>query len=221
MTRFGYNDTECQASAASKVPLEYISRFTWRSKLTSDPFPSVKWSVTYIWRLTLDTRCGYSFLLGLAIMVELPRWQYIKTSRMHSSRMRTAYSLTVSCSILGGGCLPNPLDADPLHADALDADPPDTDPRADTPGYKPSPWTDPSLRRPLLRRPLTGQRPHPVNRITDRWKNITFPQLLLRAVTIKPGSLILHVAAPLDTNPPPGQTPPSEDPCTVSIWCNS
>ena len=69
--------------------------------------------------------------VGLWHYPPMNRQTCIKT-RMHSSRMHTTCSLTVSHSIRlrGGGCLPNPLDADPL----------------------------------------------PVNRMTQRCKNITLPQ---------------------------------------------
>ena len=88
-------------------------------------------------------------------------------TRMHSSRIRTARLLTVSRSIpWGEGGLPNPPDADPL----LDADPPpllDADPHpfldADPPGH-------------VTCNTCWEVNPHPVNRMTDRCKNITSPQ---------------------------------------------
>ena len=71
---------------------------------------------------------------------------------MHSSRMRSARSL-------------------PYGGISLTETPPDRDP--------------PGQRLPLDRSPPPPNRPDrdpPVNRITDRCKNITFPQLRLRAV---------------------------------------
>ena len=40
---------------------------------------------------------------------------------MHSSKMHTTCSLTVSCSVRGGGFCPTPLDADPLRHATDDA----------------------------------------------------------------------------------------------------
>ena len=47
---------------------------------------------------------------------------------MHSSRMRTARSFTVSRSIRLGKVCPTPLDADPQCRPPMDADPPEADP---------------------------------------------------------------------------------------------
>ena len=102
---------------------------------------------------------------------------------MHSSRIHTARSLPY-------GGLP---DRDPsgtgqkplLHRDPLDRDPPWTEIPLDR---------DPSFldrdlpgQRPLLpgQRPPWTEIPLPVNRITDRYKNITFPQLRLPTVKIR------------------------------------
>ena len=84
------------------------------------------------------------------------------TTRMHSSRMPTAHSSSRS-----GGSIPGtpPGPANPLEQASLG---PGTPPWPDTP------WT----------RHSPGPSGHPpVNRITDTWINITFPQLRLRAVT--------------------------------------
>ena len=51
--------------------------------------------------------------------------------------MRTAHSLTVSCSIRWGGVCPTPLDADPLEPDP----PPEADPYP-TRGRPPSDQND-------------------------------------------------------------------------------
>ena len=82
--------------------------------------------------------------------------------------MRTARLLTYP--IVSDGGLPNtPLDADPLMQTLLDADPP---PDADLPGRPPPP----GRQNPHADKPPHGQK---------EWhacENITFPQLLLRAV---------------------------------------
>ena len=83
-------------------------------------------------------------------------WLIIK--RMHSIRMRTARSLTVSFGIrLGESSLPTPPDADlpacrpprqtPLDADPLDTDPLEADPLGRPPLGRP-PWADPTLADP-------------------------------------------------------------------------
>ena len=65
---------------------------------------------------------------------------HIQITRMHSSRMRTARLLTVSCNARGWGVCPTPLDAEtPPGVDPPDADPsPDADPLdADPSGCRP------------------------------------------------------------------------------------
>ena len=81
-------------------------------------------------------------------------------TRMHSSRMRT-----VRCSGRLGGCLPGGC----LPMECL----PQGSPQEGgvCPGVY-TPWTQKQTP------------PSPVNRITDRCKNITFPQLLLHMVNI-------------------------------------
>ena len=71
--------------------------------------------------------------------------------------MRTARSLTVSRSIRGSGSAQHPLDADP---------PPNTH-WIQTPLDADLPW--------MQTLPLDADL-HPVNRMTDTCKNITFPQ---------------------------------------------
>ena len=66
------------------------------------------------------------------------------------------------------------LDRDPLTETPLDRDP-----AAQIP-----PWTDTPGQKPLDRYPPSGQRTPLPNRITDRCKNITFPQLRLWVVII-------------------------------------
>ena len=96
---------------------------------------------------------------------------------MHSSRMRTARSLTISHSIPGVIC-PTPLDADPpgcrpfLHADP---------PWMLTPaGYRPSLDADTSLDADppfhVTCDACWEANPTPMNRMTHRCKNITLPQ---------------------------------------------
>ena len=98
-------------------------------------------------------------------------------TRMHSSRMRTARSLTISHSIPGVIC-PTPLDADPpgcrpfLHADP---------PWMLTPaGYRPSLDADTSLDADppfhVTCDACWEANPTPMNRMTHRCKNITLPQ---------------------------------------------
>ena len=70
-------------------------------------------------------------------------WTVLKITRMHSSRMRTAHSLTIFYSIpcILGESLPNPLDADPLP-----------------PGYRP-PWMQtpsPGCRPSWMQTPLSN-----------------------------------------------------------------
>ena len=143
--------------------------------------------------------------------------QISKKTRMHSSRMRTAYfngHLEGDCLWVQGvfgsgsggvclwvwGCLPSgsrgclPLDPrsipwqrsssgqTPRGADTPRQIPPlGKHPQADTLlGQTPladTPWAN-------TRCPIAYWDKPPVNRITDRCKNITFPQLCLRAVTI-------------------------------------
>ena len=107
----------------------------------------------------------------------------IPQTRMHSSRMHTTRSSTVP----GGGLrYRDPLPGQrpswtdtPWTETLLDRHPLDRDP----PGQRP-PWTkNPQDREPLQHRPPWTEI-NPVNRITDKCKNITFSQLRLRAVKI-------------------------------------
>ena len=50
------------------------------------------------------------------------------------------------------------------------------------PGQRPPPDRDPPAQKPLDRDLPWTETPPTLNRITDRYKNITFPQLLWRAV---------------------------------------
>ena len=94
--------------------------------------------------------------------------QSIHKTRMHSSRMRTTRALLYG---VGGGVSVTDTARHPADRDnprqrppwGSDRDPPET-----------HPWTETH---------------YPMNRITDRCKNITFPQLLLRAVIICKTSL--------------------------------
>ena len=111
---------------------------------------------------------------------------------MHSSRMRIGRSLPYSGVFVQGGVLPNrdplrqrsartetlpdrePLDRDPLDRHSLGRHPPDRNPP-----YRDTPQTEtPRTEIPLDTEP-------PLNRMTHRCKNITFPQLRLRVVNIK------------------------------------
>ena len=58
--------------------------------------------------------------------------------------------------------------------------------RTETPLWAETPWTE----TPLDRDPL--DRDPPVNRITDRCKNITFPQLCLRVVIKFPWYMLVQ-----------------------------
>ena len=98
-------------------------------------------------------------------------WQKNCKTRMHSSRMRTAHSLTVSHCIL---CTP-PCNHPPttMH----------TPPQPCMPSLQPCmpPWQPhmpPATTHPP-KKPHTPQKNHtrpPVNRMTNRCKNITLPQ---------------------------------------------
>ena len=102
---------------------------------------------------------------------------------MHSTRIHTARSLPY-------GGLP---DRDPLR-DRAETPPAQRSPGQGSPPGQRSPWTEippwteilPG-QRPLLpgQRPPWTEIPLPVNRITDRYKNITFPQLRLPTVKIR------------------------------------
>ena len=102
------------------------------------------------------------FLRGLPVFFSK---KYMKT-RMHSSRMRTVRLLIVSCSIpciSGGGFCPTPHDAEPL-------------PRMQTPRW---------MQTPLVMWPVMhAGKPTPlwIEGMIHACENITFPQLLLRAV---------------------------------------
>ena len=101
----------------------------------------------------------------------------ITFTRKHSSMMCTARSLPCrgrGVSLTETPWIEPPLDRDPLgqrpptnRDSPTDRDPPtDREPPGQRPPGQTSPWTEIP----------------PVNRITDRCKNITFPQLRLRAV---------------------------------------
>ena len=74
-----------------------------------------------------------------------------------------------------------PLDRHLLRQRPLDRDSPGQTPLTETPPQRPPSGQRPSLDRDPLGRDYPGQRPPPldrdphVNRITDRYKNITFP----------------------------------------------
>ena len=102
---------------------------------------------------------------------------------MHSSRMRTAHSI----SRHGGGVSTPPLDqAPPGPGTTRDQTPPRADPpapgmppRDQTPLDQAPPWDQSPLDQapPLGADPTQGPDTPPVNRITDMCKNITLPQL--------------------------------------------
>ena len=114
---------------------------------------------------------------GLHLLVNS---KHCKLTRMHSSRMRTARSSTQP----GGSPPGTPLGAEPLTRHPLGAEPLTRHtPGADIPLGPDTPWSRhaPGADTPPLR-PGTPEHTPPVNRITDTCKNITFPQLRLRAV---------------------------------------
>ena len=92
--------------------------------------------------------------------------KHFEPTRMHSSRMHTAHLLTIYCSAWGGIC-PPPSMQTPL---LLEADPP-----LDA---VPPPGRPPWMQTPLVMWLVihVGKPPLPVNRMTNRCKNITLPQ---------------------------------------------
>ena len=124
---------------------------------------------------------------------------------MHSSRMRTARSLTVSRRVL---CMPPqqphmppatthaPYNHTPNHAYPYNHTcPPQPCMSPHNHTHPPQPCMPPTTTHApttMLDPPATMHAP-PVNRITDTCKNITFPQLRLRAVI----SPVIYLSTPI------------------------
>ena len=134
----------------------------------------ISWKPIYFFSYVVKSRISHNpFGLENFAFEFYVKTEIFQNTRKHCSRMRTARSSPYR------GDLPDrpPPDRDPLWTETpteipLNRDAPRQIPPGQRPlGQRPPAWTE----TPLDRDP-------PVNRITDRYKNITLPQLRLRAV---------------------------------------
>ena len=125
----------------------------------------------------MKTPVNTNVLVPIDIKCQLILTSYVQT-RMHSSRMCTARSLTASCHIL---CMPPRINHEcPLEKNTQAPwEKPRIPPAANThpsPGSNQAPHWEKSCTPPgkTMHTPRATMHALPVNRITDRCKNITF-----------------------------------------------